>query len=196
LAVPANVAVSMTGVGLEAASLKAAAFWGSAGGGGNADKVARAATAAARIGPDGARGQNARHENSGKRSFDRWTHDNYFLLCSPNLPQLSIKLSLLQQPIELLLVTRSSPTRSQGSALSHLSYCFIRRQDSFRKARYRLKTHDMNTITQLGTGPFVWRRLSRSFSLAELLAKALRDLPSKLPTGELYVGAKSQRRRQ
>ena len=54
LAVPANVAVSMTGVGLEAASLKAAAFWGSAGGGGNADKVARAATAAARIGPDGA----------------------------------------------------------------------------------------------------------------------------------------------
>ena len=52
LAVPANVAVSMTGVGLKAASLKAAAFWGSAGGGGNADKVARAATAAARIGAE------------------------------------------------------------------------------------------------------------------------------------------------
>jgi hypothetical protein len=67
----------MTGVGLEAASLKAAALWGSAGGGGNADKVARAATAAAaRIGANGGRGQNARHENSGKRSFDRWTHDN------------------------------------------------------------------------------------------------------------------------
>jgi hypothetical protein len=77
LAVPANVAVSMTGVGLEAAHLKAAAFWGSAGGGGNADKVARAATAAAsRVGANGAQGQNARHENSGKRSFDRWTHDN------------------------------------------------------------------------------------------------------------------------
>jgi hypothetical protein len=71
LGVPANVTVSRTGVGLEAASLKAAAFWGSARGGGNADKVASAATAAARSCADGARGQNARHENSGKRSFDR-----------------------------------------------------------------------------------------------------------------------------
>jgi hypothetical protein len=67
----------MTFVGLEAVSLKAAAFWGSAGGGGNADKVARAATAAAsRIGANGAQGQNARHENSGKGSLDRWTHGN------------------------------------------------------------------------------------------------------------------------
>jgi hypothetical protein len=98
LAVPANVAESMAGVGLEGASLSAVVvglravavvFGLSAIAVGlravvvrlesavdNADEGIRAIATAIRFDADGAENQSARYENSGKRSFDRWTHDN------------------------------------------------------------------------------------------------------------------------
>jgi hypothetical protein len=62
LAVPANVPESMAGVGLEGASLRAVGI--------------RAVATAHRFGANGAENQSACDENSGKRSFDKWTHDN------------------------------------------------------------------------------------------------------------------------
>src|SRR5271154_5490103 len=100
LTAPANVAKVMTNVGLEAAFLEGAgSFRGDRAAADNADKAAIAATAmaaapaAARFSANGGEGhQSARHKKSRKRSFDRWAH-----LYSPNLPQLSIKLSLRQR---------------------------------------------------------------------------------------------------
>jgi hypothetical protein len=85
------VLVNMAGVGLEAASLKAAACAKAAGASGQAAAAgvaadnpgkaahaatAMAATAAARIRANATEGQSSSHEKSRKRSFDRWTHDN------------------------------------------------------------------------------------------------------------------------
>jgi hypothetical protein len=85
------VLVDMAGVGLEAASLKAAAYVKAAGASGQAAAArvaadnpgkaahaatAMAATAAARIRANATEGQSSSHEKSRKRSFDRWTHDN------------------------------------------------------------------------------------------------------------------------
>jgi hypothetical protein len=85
------VLVDMAGVGLEAASLKAAACAKAAGASGQAAAAvvtadnpgkaahaatAMAATAAARIRANATEGQSSSHEKSRKRSFDRWTHDN------------------------------------------------------------------------------------------------------------------------
>src|SRR5271169_1574151 len=91
LAVPASVAELMAGVGLEAASLRAASL--KAVGVGplravvvgslravvvgfesavdDADEGIRAIATAVRIGANSAEGQNARDENSGKTSLDR-----------------------------------------------------------------------------------------------------------------------------
>jgi hypothetical protein len=70
--------VDMAGVGLEAASLKAAAALVAADNPGKAAHAATAmaSTAAARIRANAAEGQSSSHEKSRKRSFDRWTHDN------------------------------------------------------------------------------------------------------------------------
>src|SRR5271163_2181421 len=80
------VLVDVAGVGLEAASLKAAACVKAAGASGQAAAAnpgkaayaatAMAATAAARIRAKATEGQSSSHEKSRKRSFDRWTHDN------------------------------------------------------------------------------------------------------------------------
>ena len=80
------VLVDVAGVGLEAASLKAAACVKAAGASGQAAAAnpgkaayaatAMAATAAARIRANATEGQSSSHEKSRKRSFDRWTHDN------------------------------------------------------------------------------------------------------------------------
>ena len=42
----------------------------------DADEGIRAVATAHRFDANGAENQSARDENSGKRSFDRWTHDN------------------------------------------------------------------------------------------------------------------------
>jgi hypothetical protein len=98
LAVPANVAESMAGVGLERASLRAVVVGLRAvsvivglsavvvglravvvrleSAVDNADEGIRAVATAVRFDPNHAESQSARDENSGKRSFDRWTHDN------------------------------------------------------------------------------------------------------------------------
>ena len=76
------VLVDMAGVGLEAASLKAASGQAAAlVAADNPGKAAHAATAmpataAARIRANATEGQSSSHEKSRKRSFDRWTHDN------------------------------------------------------------------------------------------------------------------------
>jgi hypothetical protein len=72
------VLVDMAGVGLEAASLKAAAALVAADNPGKAAHAATAmaSTAAARIRANATEGQSSSHEKSRKRSFDRWTHDN------------------------------------------------------------------------------------------------------------------------
>src|SRR5271168_1197933 len=82
------VLVTVACVGSVAASLVAAFVIGDASYGAagvspyNADEGVRAVGVAARIGAKGAEGQSARDEKSGKRSFDRWTHDKTSLLCS------------------------------------------------------------------------------------------------------------------
>jgi hypothetical protein len=96
LAVPTNVAESVAGVGLEGASLRAvvvglravAVVVGLRAVGlsavvvrlqsavDNADEGIRAVATAHRFDANGAENQSARDENSGKRSVDRWTHDN------------------------------------------------------------------------------------------------------------------------
>jgi len=83
LAVPASVAELMAGVGLEAASLRAASLKAVGVGSlravvvgfesavDDADEGIRAIATAVRIGANSAEGQNARDENSGKTSLDR-----------------------------------------------------------------------------------------------------------------------------
>jgi hypothetical protein len=79
------VLVDVAGVGLEAASLKAASGQAAAAlvAADNPGKAAHAATAvaatAARIRANATEGQSSSHEKSRKRSFDRWTHDNLSL---------------------------------------------------------------------------------------------------------------------
>jgi hypothetical protein len=72
--------VLMSRVGLKTPSLKAAAVLGAARGGGNADEVTLATTAASseRIDSAGAEGQGDRNEKTRKRSFDRSAHDNHY----------------------------------------------------------------------------------------------------------------------
>src|SRR5277367_5049554 len=81
------VPVTVAGVGSVAVSLVAAFVKGDAlvigdasyGGAGvsayNADEGVWAVDVPERIGAKGAEGQSSRDEKSGKRSFDRWTHD-------------------------------------------------------------------------------------------------------------------------
>jgi hypothetical protein len=87
LAVPTNVAESVAGVGLEGTSLRAVVVGLRAVGLSavvvrlqsavdNADEGIRAVATAHRFDANGAENQSARDENSGKRSVDRWTHDN------------------------------------------------------------------------------------------------------------------------
>ena len=87
LAMPANVAESMASVGLEGASSRAVVVGLRAVGLSavvvrlqsavdNADEGIRAVATAHRFDANGAENQSARDENSGKRSVDRWTHDN------------------------------------------------------------------------------------------------------------------------
>jgi hypothetical protein len=87
LAVPTNVAESVAGVGLEGASLRAVVVGLRAVGLSavvvrlqsavdNADEGIRAVATAHSFDANGAENQSARDENSGKRSVDRWTHDN------------------------------------------------------------------------------------------------------------------------
>ena len=65
---------------MEAPSLIAGVRWRAARGGGNADEVTLATTAASseRIDSAGAEGQGDRNEKTRKRSFDRSAHDNHY----------------------------------------------------------------------------------------------------------------------
>jgi hypothetical protein len=98
------VLVDMAGVGLEAASLKAAASGQAAAAlvaADNPGKAAHAATtmaatAAARIRANATGGQSSSHEKSRKGSFDRWTHDNLSFSVHQLCRDCCSKLPLLQ----------------------------------------------------------------------------------------------------